>query len=131
MLILLKIFTVFLNGNQINKSSAQNLTFTFKSILNKITFDIDMISPDGLVGGSDSLTSVNYEFCLPADERFLVEVLLIDPTLKYYPQIRGRIGCTSHQYLCIGNPHNPRWKTILLSIAKLDYIERIDRFYGE
>lgn len=131
LLSLLTILAIFINANEMNKSFAQNLTFIPKSILNKITFDIKMISPNGLVGDLDSLTSVDYEFCLPSEQRFLVEVLLIDPTIKFYHKSRGRINCKSNQYLCIGNTHKPKWKTILLSIAKLDYVERIDRFYGE
>jgi hypothetical protein len=97
----------------------------------KITFDISKISPEGLIGNPDGLTSVDYEFCIPANESSIAEVFAIDPTIKYYPHSPGRINCKSHQYLCIANTHNPRWKEILRAIASLDYVERIDRFYAE
>lgn len=97
----------------------------------KITFDISAISPEGLIGNPDGLTSVDYEFCIPINERSIVEVFAIDPTIKFYPHSRGRINCNRGQYLCIANTQNSRWKEILLSIAGLDYVERIARFYGE
>ena len=101
------------------------------SILEKITFDISAISPEGLIGLPNGLRSVSYEFCIPAREQSLKELQAIDPSIKYYANSPGRIGCHSNQYLCIGDIHNPRWQEILLSIARLDYVERIDQFYGE
>ena len=101
------------------------------SILEKITFDITAISPEGLIGPPNGLRSVSYEFCIPAREQSLKEVQAIDPTIKYYANSPGRIGCHNDQYLCIGDTHNPQWKAILLSIAGLNYVERIDQFHGE
>lgn len=102
-----------------------------KATMKKITFDISEISPEGLIGESNSLSSVSYEFCIPANDEYLTEIQTINPEINYYSQSRGRIGCNRNQYLCIGDTHNPRWKEILISIASLDYVERIDRFYGE
>lgn len=101
------------------------------SVLEKITFDISAISAEGLIGPPNGLRSVSYEFCIPAQEQSLKEVQAIDPSIKYYANSPGRIGCHGNQYLCIGDTHNPQWKEILLSIAGLDYVERIDQFYGE
>jgi hypothetical protein len=104
-------------------SSQQNLTSEL--ISNKITFDLSVISADGLMGASDSLRAIDYEFCIPADEQLLGEILAIDPKIQSYPHSRGRIGCNHEQYLCISNTHNPRWKDILQSITKLDYVKKI------
>ncbi len=102
-----------------------------QAIMKKITFDISEISPEGLSGESNSLRAVSYEFCIPANDEYLTEIQGLNPEINYYSQSRGRIGCNSNQYLCIGDTHNPRWKEILISIASLDYVERIERFYGE
>lgn len=104
-------------------SSQQSLTSELTS--NKITFDLSVISADGLVGSSDSLRAVDYEFCIPADEQLIKEISAIDPSIQFYPHSRGRIDCHHEQYLCIGHTHNPRWKKILQSIAKLDYVKKI------
>lgn len=104
-------------------SSQQNLTSEL--ISNKITFDLSGISADGLMGSLDSLRAIDYEFCIPANEQLLEEILAIDPNIQFYSHSRGRIGCDHKQYHCIGNTHNPRWKRILQSIATLDYVKKI------
>jgi hypothetical protein len=100
------------------------------SIREKITFDLSAISPEGLIGNQQSLRSVGYEFCIPAQPDTRKEVKAIDPTVQF-SRSRGRIGCQSNQYLCIGETHQPDWKTVLLKLADLDYVKRIDQFWGE
>jgi hypothetical protein len=112
------LFAVF----PVNKSAASS---------EKITFDISQISPEGLIGPPGGLRSLSYEFCIPAQDQFIEEVKSIDPNITIFPQSRGRIGCNSEQYLCLNDTHNPRWQEILFSLASLDFIEKIDRFYGE
>lgn len=99
--------------------------------LQKITFDYTQLSPDGLTGMAGSWRSVSYEFCIPATASQAAEVQAIDPSLHIYPHSRGRIGCTAQEYLCIGNTHQPNWQTVLQRLARLEYIQRIDEFWGE
>ncbi len=99
--------------------------------LRKITFDISQISPEGLIGSPDSLRSLGYEFCIPAQAQYLTEVQNRDRTIQYYANSPGRIGCQKGQYLCIGNTHHPDWKDTLIRLANLPYIERIDQFFAE
>jgi hypothetical protein len=96
----------------------------------KITFDLSAISPEGLIGNQQSLRSVGYEFCIPAQADAIRKVKAIDPTVQF-SRSRGRIGCQQHQYLCIGETHQPDWKTVLLKLADLDYVKKIDQFWGE
>ena len=105
-------------------------TMRADSIRDKITFDLSAISPEGLIGNQQSLRSVGYEFCIPAQPDTRKEVKAIDPTVQF-SRSRGRIGCQNHQYLCIGETHQPDWKTVLLKLAGLNYVKRIDRFWGE
>ncbi|MGK7934573.1 MAG: hypothetical protein AB4206_01995 [Xenococcaceae cyanobacterium] len=105
--------------------------FKSDSVLDKITFDISATSQEGSSEPPDSLRYLSYEFCIPAKDKFLEEVKAIDPTIMFHAHSRGRIGCQTNQYLCIGNIQGTQWSEILISIAKLDYVERIDRFYGE
>jgi hypothetical protein len=114
----LEVESVINEVNTPNVVSQQYLTS--ETILNKITFDLSVISIDGLVGSADSLRAIDYEFCIPANEQLLEEIRAINPNIQYYPHSQGRIGCTKDQYLCIGNTHHPNWKNILMSIAQLD-----------
>jgi hypothetical protein len=100
------------------------------AVLSKITFDLDRISPTGLIGREGSWRSLSYEFCIPRQPETLTEVQSIDPSL-HISRSPGRIGCRADQYLCIGETRQPQWRDILLQLVRLDYIERIDEFYGE
>lgn len=92
----------------------------------KMTFDISRISAEGLVGPPDGLRSVSYEFCIPASEKLRASVRAINTTIQHYANVRGRVGCKSNHYSGIGDSHNPRWREILLAIARLKYVQRID-----
>lgn len=95
--------------------------------MKKINFDLSAIDANGLIGPADGKRSVAYEFCIPRDEAKKAEVMGIDPSLKFYSS-PGRIRCTSDEWLVIGEGGT---KDTLLALAKLDYIDRIDPFYGE
>lgn len=97
----------------------------------KINFDLSVISEEGLIGPPDGLRSLSYEFCLPKNEQYLAEVQAIAPRIQVYPNSRGRIGCNSGQYLCIGDTHEPGWREILLQLADLEYIEKINQSFAE
>ncbi len=96
----------------------------------KITFELSTISADGLVGSADSLRSLSYEFCIPANPEHLAEVRALDPSVQI-SRSPGRIGCTKDQYLAIGDTHQARWHEVLMAIARLNYVQRIDEFIGE
>lgn len=130
--IILVILVVISPGLLACKSINRNTTqaTTANSVLQKINFDISQISPDGLIGSPNGLRSLSYEFCIPATEKHLNEVRLINPDIQV-SRSPGRIGCAKNQYLCIGETHHSQWREILMAIAKLDYVQRIDQFFGE
>jgi hypothetical protein len=132
MLFLSKSFgsTLAITGLILTAIAVMPQTIRAERVGDKITFDLSAISPAGLIGNQQSLRSVGYEFCIPAQADRVNEVKAIDPTVQF-SRSRGRIGCQNHQYLCIGETHQPEWKTVLLKLADLDYVKRIDRFWGE
>lgn len=95
--------------------------------LDKITFDLEQLDENGLYGPPDGQRSLDYEFCVPEEPVLLETVQAIDPSLTLYPNSPGRIGCTAEQVLAIGNTHQPNAVPILMELANLDFIERIDR----
>jgi hypothetical protein len=48
----------------------------------KITFDLDRILPDGLVGSEGNERSPSYEFCIPRQSQALAQVRAIDLTVR-------------------------------------------------
>jgi hypothetical protein len=111
----------------LNQSTSQVLS---SNKVMKITFDLSKISENGLVGAVGSLRSLSYEFCIPADKKYLTEVRSLDPSVQV-SRSPGRIGCTKEQYLVMGDTHQARWRDVLMAIARLDYVQRIDEFVGE
>jgi hypothetical protein len=97
----------------------------------KIHFDLSGLNQDGLYGPPDGLRSLSYELCIPARQELVDEVRAIDPTIQVFPAGRGRIGCTSDQYLCVGHTHQPGHRAILARLARLDYVTRIEPSYAE
>ena len=92
---------------------------------------MSQISSEGLIGPPNGLRSLSYEFCIPQTQAAIRDLRLIDPTIQYYRQSPGRIGCDETEYLCIGETHNPRWKEILEAIANLPYVEKIQQSFAE
>jgi hypothetical protein len=74
---------------------------------------------------------LHYEFCIPADPGLEAQVRQIDQTIQIFKTSPGRIGCTEEEYLCIGNTHQPNFKTVLLNLAKLPQVKRIDQAFFE
>jgi hypothetical protein len=95
--------------------------------MKKINLNVEEIDANGMVGPADGKRYVAYEFCIPRDEAKKAEVLAIDASIQF-SNSPGRIRCTQEQYLCIGEGGT---KETLLALAKLDYITRIDPFWGE
>lgn len=122
--------SIFLLGNTRGELLERNIESS--TLLKKITFDISTTSGERSIDSPpDRLRAVNYEFCVPKESKFVAEVKAIDSSIMFHGSSRGRIGCSENQYLCIGTIQSPQWKEILLSLARLDYVERIDQFFGE
>jgi hypothetical protein len=102
-----------------------------QSARRKIAFDLNALGAEGLAGPPDGLRSVDYEFCIPAEESKLAEIREIDPSIRVMRGSRGRIGCGPEQWLCLGNTHQPGWRQILLDLAVLPYVERIEQTFWE
>jgi len=94
----------------------------------KIKFDYAAIDDSGLRNGE---VAVDYEFCIPADQKILDQVMKIDQGVRVMKSSKGRIGCTDQQWLCINSTHNDDWKKHLFAIASLSYVERVEETFYE
>lgn len=97
------------------------------SAMDKITFDLSALDENGLYGPADGKRSLDYEFCIPTGDTYAEAVSAIDPSAQFFPQSRGRIGCGEEQVLTIGNTHQANYQEILMELANLDYVERIQQ----
>jgi len=97
----------------------------------KITFNLAPLNEEGLSGPPGGLRALHYEFCIPGDAVHEAQVRQIDPTIKIFQKSPGRIGCSDGEYLCLGSTHQPNFKTVLLKLANLPYVMRIDQAFFE
>ena len=97
----------------------------------KITFDLEPLNNQGLYGPPDGLRALSYEFCIPADPKLKAQVQAIDPTLKVLSGSKGRIKCAPNEYLCLGHTHQTEFRVVLLKLASLPYVQRINQCFFE
>lgn len=93
----------------------------------KIRFDLAVIDADGLEGPPDGKRAVDYEFCVPADDGYVDEVRVIDPSARAMPGSPGRIGCRPGQVLVMGHTHRPGWRESLERLAALRHVRKIEK----
>ena len=97
----------------------------------KIEIDLARLDADGQRGPADGKVAVSYEFCIPDTPECKARVRAIDPTVRFMPGSRGRIGAVAGQCLCIGSTHQKDHARVLRSLAALPWIERIVECYFE
>lgn len=90
--------------------------------LQKINFNTHDIDENGLIGPPDGKVLIAYIFRIPLDKKSRKEVSAIDPSVNFFKKP------SADYYQCIGEGGKQR---VLIQLASLSYIKRIDRFYGE
>jgi hypothetical protein len=101
------------------------------SIWNKVKIDFTRIDENGLAGPADGKVSVNYEFCIPAEEKLLNEVKKIDQSIQAMKGSKGRVGCNSAQWLVVGSTHQKNYRRVIYELAALNYVQQIQETYFE
>lgn len=96
----------------------------------KIRFDLSALNAVGLYGPPDGLRALSYEFCIPDRPDSLAEVRGIDASVRAQ-RARGRIGCLDGELLCVGNTHQRGYREVLVALAKLPYVARIEQAFFE
>ncbi|MCC6459959.1 MAG: hypothetical protein IT260_05795 [Saprospiraceae bacterium] len=91
----------------------------------KVDINFKRIGPDGYAGPSDGKVVVNYEFCLPAVEKYWKKVRQIDRTAEKMAGAAGRSGCGPSEWLIIGSTGQANYQRVLFELAALPYVRRI------
>lgn len=87
----------------------------------KIRFDLADIDELGLAG--PPLRAVRYGFCIPSKGNAAAEVRKIDPSAAIDESGKG---CAPGELRVEGSTHQPAFKRVLIGLAELPYVERID-----
>lgn len=97
----------------------------------KVTIDLSGLNAEGLRGPAPGLRAAHYEFCIPSGGHFTREVGAIDPTARFMPGSRGRIGCGKEEVLVAGSTHQRDYRQVLDRLAALSYVRRIQESFFE
>ena len=109
-----------------------NLTIDSSTRTNqKISFDISRLDVSGLYGPQGGKRALSYEFCIPDTAEKRTEVEGIDPSITFFAESPGRIGCGKIELLCIGSTHQKNFAKILQQLSDLSYVQRIDQSFFE
>jgi len=97
----------------------------------KIAFDLSRVNEEGLIGPPSGLRALSYAFCIPARAEAVATVERLDATVRISAESPGRIGCGADEALCIGHTHQANWRSVLESLAALEFVARIEEWVGE
>lgn len=99
--------------------------------MQKVKLDLSLLDEEGLRGEAGGKVAVAYEFAIPDTGVCRAEVSTIDPTVRFMPRSKGRIGAKEDECLCVGSTHQPGYEEVLRSLAELPYVTRIIPCYFE
>ena len=100
-------------------------------IWEKVHINFKKLDQDGLAGTKEGKVAVNYEFCLPAEEKYWKKVQKIDKTAQKFIGSNGRSGCTKVQWLIVGSTHQPHFQRVIYELAALPYVTQIQETFWE
>ncbi|MFN0215354.1 MAG: hypothetical protein ACKVT2_13945 [Saprospiraceae bacterium] len=96
----------------------------------KIKLDFKQLDAGGLTGPPKGKVAQNYEFCIPANEKYWRQVHKTDPSARKNPG-KGRVGCKENQWLVIGATNQKNYQRVLFQLASLPFVERIEPVFWE
>jgi hypothetical protein len=102
-----------------------------QSWLEKFTFDLASLEDPSSSAEASGLCALSYQFCIPARPVLAEQVRKIDPSVVIFDYAPDRSRCGDETFLCIGTTHQPDYRSVLIRLAKLPYIERIDEAPSE
>jgi hypothetical protein len=121
-------FTCVLNSCTNQNQQSQTVDST---TLEKIKFNVDELNENELCGPPDGLRSLDCKFCIPFDEKYINEISSIDSSIKFHKGTCNSYDCEKGEYLCIGNTHQKDFKIVLIKLASLDFVTKIEQMFWE
>lgn len=100
------------------------------TVWRKVKMDFRRFDNDGLAGPPGGKIAANYEFCIPASSKKWQQVRKIDPTAQR-SNGKGRVGCSSSEWMIIGSTHQQHFQRVLFHLASLPYVREIQETFYE
>lgn len=101
------------------------------AVWKKIQLDFRSLDAEGLRGPASGKVAVNYEFCVPKNDKYWAKVQKTDPTARKYESGKGRINCSDQHWLVVGSTNQKNYQRVLYELAALPYVNRIEEVFWE
>ena len=97
-------------------------------ILQKIGFDLNQFDNEGLLNTSEGKQSIIYEYCIPRAQQAVSMISTIDFTIDVKTDTPGsKVNCGSNEALVTGSSHQDSFKAIIVQIASLPFVKKIEQ----
>ena len=98
----------------------------------KIRIDLSEFNEEGYrVRPDGEKSTAHYEFCIPASDSILGEIIAMDPMAEVMKGSKGRSGCTDKEWLVISSTRKAGFKDIIKKQAELPYVRKITETFWE
>jgi hypothetical protein len=123
-------FLLLLVSSSLFLACSRELKADDPSVWKKIKINFKSLDNNGLSGPEGGKVAVHYEFCVPAEEKYVKAVKKIDPTAEKQPGA-GRVGCGNGTWLMIGTTQQKNHKRVLYELASQPWIKVIEETFWE
>lgn len=92
-------------------------------VIAKIGFDLNQFNQEGLLSSGQSIV---YEYCIPRAQQALSVITTIDFTAEV--KDKGvKVNCGEREARIIGSSHQDGFKAIMVQIASLPFVRKIEQ----
>jgi len=96
-------------------------------VLQKIGFDLNQFDNEGLITTADGKRAIIYEYCIPRVRQAVSVITTIDFSAEVKADSPGKVGCSDREALVRGSSHQDGFKSIIVKIASLSFVKRIEQ----
>ena len=97
-------------------------------ILQKIGFDLTQFDDEGLLNTNEGKRSIIYEYCIPRAQQAVSMLSTIDFSIEVKTDTSGsKVSCNSDEALALGSSHQDSFKAIVVKIASLPFVRKIEQ----
>ena len=96
-------------------------------ILQKIGFDLNNFDNEGMLTTGTGKRAIIYEYCIPRARQAVSVISTIDFSAEVKTDTPGKVNCSAQEVLVQGNSHQDNFKALIVQLARLPFVKRIEQ----
>ena len=96
-------------------------------ILQKIGFDLAQFDNEGMLNTGGTKRAIIYEYCIPSARQAVSVITTIDFSAEVKTGSGSKVSCGAQETLVEGNSHQDNFKAIIVQLARLPFVKRIEQ----